>query len=400
MLRLFVATKPDRDRAVAWVRYAADGRVTGTGNDVPARWPDDAVLEVVLAAGNVRLAAIDLPPMPANRLHQAARYALEDQMAAGADEAAIAVAPTGRPTIAAIASRALIDGIAAHDRRIGRIIPESALAPRNPGWTWCMSGAGDGFVRRHDGSAFAVGTARDDDLPPELQAALAQARRAGAAPDVMHASMKARPDQLAQWSQATGVTFVAAPQWRWDDTPAATFATVPDFLAVDAASKSAPGDAHPLRLFRPAIVLAALALALHTGASLAQWAWLGVTEWRLSRQLTGLATNAGLQASSASIAAAAIARRNAELRHAAGRPAVADPLPLLARAANALGELPQGTLRSATFADDAWTLELGKVDADATSRVIRALGRAGVDAVAAPTSSGMRMRMTLDATVR
>ena len=48
----------------------------------------------------------------------------------------------------------------------------------------------------------------------------------------------------------------------------------------------------------------------------------------------------------------------------------------------------------------AWTLELGKLDADATSSVMRALGRAGVDTVAAPTSSGMRMRMTLDAAAR
>jgi hypothetical protein len=73
---------------------------------------------------------------------------------------------------------------------------------------------------------------------------------------------------------------------------------------------------------------------------------------------------------------------------------------LLARAAHALGELPQGSLRSASYADDAWTLELGKLDADATSSVMRALGRAGVDTVAAPTSSGLRMRMTLDAAAR
>ena len=115
MLRVFLAAAPDRDRANPWVRYGADGRVASAGRDVPGRWPADAALEVVLAAAPVRLAVVDLPPMPRNRLRQAARFALEDQMAAGAEEAAIAVAPSGRPTIAAIASRALIDSVAAHD---------------------------------------------------------------------------------------------------------------------------------------------------------------------------------------------------------------------------------------------------------------------------------------------
>ena len=133
MLRVLLAAPPDRDRASRWVQYAADGRVIGAGNDVPARWPADASLEVVLAASQTRLAVIDLPPMPQNRRHAAARFALEDQMAAGADEAAIAVAPSGASTIVAIASRALIDSIAGHERRVTKIVAEAALAPQNPG---------------------------------------------------------------------------------------------------------------------------------------------------------------------------------------------------------------------------------------------------------------------------
>ncbi|HET8831695.1 MAG TPA: hypothetical protein VFN86_06460, partial [Casimicrobiaceae bacterium] len=77
-----------------------------------------------------------------------------------------------------------------------------------------------------------------------------------------------------------------------------------------------------------------------------------------------------------------------------------DALPLLARAAPALGALPQETLKSATYADNTWTFELGRLDAETSSRVIRALGNAGIDALAAPTSSGTRMRATLDATAR
>jgi len=289
MLRVLLAAPPDRDRPNRWVQYAADGRVTNAGNDVPARWPTDASLEVVLAASEVRIAVIDLPPMPPNRRHAAARFALEDQLAAGADEAAIAVAPSGASTMVAIASRALIDGIVSSERRVTKIVAEAALAPRNPGWTWCVSGAGDSFVRREDGSAFAIGQATGDMPPPELQTALAQAQRAGTAPAVVHAAMNARPEQLAQWTQASGVRFVAAAPWRWEDATASTFAAAPDFLAAEG-SQPVTSDSSRASLFRSAIVLGSLALALHTGASLVQWAWLSITDWRLSRQQIGRAS--------------------------------------------------------------------------------------------------------------
>ena len=47
---------------------------------MPARWPSDANVEIVLAAAHARLAALQLPPMPHNRLRDAARFALEDQI--------------------------------------------------------------------------------------------------------------------------------------------------------------------------------------------------------------------------------------------------------------------------------------------------------------------------------
>src|SRR4051812_17213345 len=137
MLRVLLAAAPVADRSDAWVRYAPDGRAIARGRDVPARWPADAPLEIVLAAAHVRLAGLSLPPMPQNRIRDAVRFALEDQMAASADDAAVAIATSGRPVVAAIATRALVDAIARELPRAVRIIPESALAPRNTGWTWC-----------------------------------------------------------------------------------------------------------------------------------------------------------------------------------------------------------------------------------------------------------------------
>ena len=148
-------------------------------------------------------------------------------------------------------------------------------------------------------------------------------------------------------------------------------------------------------------MLAALAVVVLVLGALAQWTWLAVADWRLSRALVREATNAGLDGvATPQAAAAAIAHRHAELRHRAARNAPADAWPLLARAAPSMSMLPSGTLRSATFANDAWTLELGALDAETLSRVTRALGRAGVDAVSAPTTGGARMRLTLDPAAR
>jgi len=123
--------------------------------------------------------------------------------------------------------------------------------------------------------------------------------------------------------------------------------------------------------------------------------------WRLSRALVSQASAAQLpDAATPAAAAAAIARHDAALRHRARQPAAADPLPLLARASASLAALPPGALRAARYAGDTWTLEFGKLDPSVMSRVMRALHDAGIDALAAPTAAGTRMRLSLAATVR
>jgi general secretion pathway protein L len=401
MLRVFLAEPPTGDRADKWVRYAAGGHPIARGQDVAARWPADAHTEFVLAAAQVRLIALALPPMSHDRLRTAARFALEDQLATAADESAIAIADArDADVLAAVTSNALVRAIARHDVRPARLIPESALAPYGDGWTWCASDAGDGFVRRADGSAFAVG-APGAALPPELVAALAQTARAGAAPATVHVAFDCDVARLARWTESAGVAFVAAPAWHWERATPAAFAAAPDFL--DDARRGERASPHSLlsRAFAPALLLAALALLLHVGGLALQWAWLNVENWKVSRALVDDASAAQLpDAATAATAAAAIARQNAKLRHRAVESAPADALPLLSRAAPSLGALPPGVLRSAHYTDNAWTIELGKIDAAALSRMTRALAAGGIDALGAPTAAGMRLRLSLAATAR
>src|SRR6185437_14718966 len=135
-LRVFLAAPPLATRADAWVRFAPDGRAIAHGRGTPDGWPADPVIEAVLAAAQVRMVALDLPPLPATRRRAAAQFALEDQVASAAAESAIAVAPAreGGPVLAAVVVDALIRAIAAHPKRFARIIPEPALAPYGDGW--------------------------------------------------------------------------------------------------------------------------------------------------------------------------------------------------------------------------------------------------------------------------
>jgi hypothetical protein len=393
MLRVFLPAPPRADRADRWVRYGADGRVIGRGQDVPSHWPADPAIEAVLAACHVRLIALGLPPMPRERLYGAARYALEDQIATSIDESSIALAePRHGTCVAAVAAEALIRAVATQSRRIARILPESALAPQVDGWMWCASAAGGGFVRRADGSAFAVDASTDGALPGALAAALS----AKGGPRMVHVAFSADAPQLAEWSRTSGVPFVGASVWHWEQAPLAAFASAPDFLRETTQPPDSASRRSVLRSFRPALILAGAALAIHLAGLLVTWSWLDVENWRLSRAIVDEAAAAQLSdATTPQAAFGAIAHRNAELRHRALQAAPADALPLLARAAPALGALPPQALRSARYASDTWMLDLGNVDPALLSRVTGRLTAAGVEALAVPASGGTRMRLSL-----
>jgi general secretion pathway protein L len=187
-----------------------------------------------------------------------------------------------------------------------------------------------------------------------------------------------------------------ASPWRWDTGTPDAYGLAPDLAAGEFSAATSVVPARVARLFRPALMVAAAAVALTLAVTIAEWTWLKFDVWRTSRSITALARDAELtDAATFDAAARAIARWHADLRHRAGQSAPADALPLLARAAPALSSLPSNTLKSATYADGAWTLELATVDAAALARVDRALAGAGVTALQAKTGGGYRMRLSL-----
>jgi len=396
VLRVLLSAPPAANRAEAWARSDDGGRVVERGVDTPDRWPAASRREAVLAAGLVRVIALALPPMSPARLASAAAYALEDRLAATGAAAAIGVsAPRADGSVlAAVTAQATLDAVAAHAPRFARIVAEPALAPVSSGWTWCASGASGGFVRTADGSAFAVGVAPAGGvLPPELVAALAQAPRGGGAPASVVVTQPCTDALLAQWRASTGVAFERGEPWRWDDAPESAYAAAPDLLR--APEIAAPARGAALRLWKPAAAIALAAVALHVVATIAQWSWLRIDAWRSGERIVALAQGAGVaDAATPDAALRALARRDAELRHRAGLAAASDAVPLLARAAPALAALPAAAVKSATFADGAWTFELATLDDAARAALDRRMQDNGLTALQARTAAGARMRVT------
>jgi hypothetical protein len=398
-LRVLLSAPPAATRADAWAMFDGDGRCVRRGRNVPAEWPAADVREAVLAAELVRIVALTLPPLPAPRVPAAATYALEDQLASTGEAPAIGVSAQQKngSVLASVTSRAVLTAVAAFRPAFARVLAEPSLAPVHAGWTWYASGATGGFVRRADGSAFAVGASSGTaTLPGELSSSLTQAARANSAPVSVAVALPSDDAALARWTRDAGQPFVRADAWQWDTASRDAFEKAPDLLAGEFARVPTAQAGGTLRLFRPALLLCALALGVHVAATIGEWAWLKLDLWRTSRAQVAVAQDAQLpDAASPETAVRAIVKRHADLRHRAGLAAPADALPLLARAAPALSALPNGALKSAMYADGAWTIEFASLDAATQAALDRALRNAGASALQAKTSGGYRMRISL-----
>jgi type II secretion system protein L len=399
VLRVFATAVPAADHAETWALFDASGACIGSGRHPPAAWPRADRTEVVLAATLSRIAVVKLPPMPASRVASAARFALEDQLAGPAEShyvAASAQAADGRVRVA-IVSRPLLSSIAEALPKVARIVAETDLAAPSADWRWCAREAGSvGFVRRPDGSAFPVDApSPTGSLPAEVQLALAQSRRDAATSPRVRVDAPVAEAALAGWSRESGAEFVRGTPWRWESASPAAFTGAIDLLPAPSHAAVAATGARTGRLFAPALAIAGIALVLHVLASTAEWASLRWDALRAAGAWTSLATTAGIApevAASPFAARQALARRYADFRHDRGMLAPDDALPLLARAAPALATLPAGTVKSATYADGHWTLDLALADAPALANIDARMRAAGVPALTAPSPNGTRMR--------
>jgi len=403
ILRVLLAAPHAANEALEWGLFDAVGACVRTGHSIASEWPAADQVEVVLAASQVRIASVALPPLAPARVAAAAGFAVDDQLAGPKEAQHLAVsrqAPDGRVRVI-IAARSIVAGLRNSSvLRAARIIAEPDLAPPYRGWRWCAASPNDndGFIRRSDGSAFPVSVANaGSGPPPELALALGQARRDNTQPEEIRVEFDAGDADLGRWQRETGIAFVRGAAWRWTAAPASAFVDAVDLLQGDFALAPPPAAGAHARLFTPALALAVAALALHVVATVGEWSRLRVEAWRNVRAWSALATSAGIAPDAAATPATAkaeLARRYAQLRHEYGLAAPDDALPLLARAAAALRTLPPGTVKTATYRDAHWTLDLTlNNNADAVAVLDAQLRQSGVPALLATTSSGVRVRL-------
>jgi len=403
-LRIYIDDVPDPRREMDWALFDAGDRVVRNGRGRRDVWPSADALEGVVAAARGRIVTLTLPPIPATRAVSAVRFAMEDQLAGAPEDVHLASAPQAADGSirVAIASqpwlRALADASTRMDLSWRRIVLESDLA-RAPaaGWCWCARSIDvSGFVCTAQGPSFGVGPARSDAPPDELLLAVA-ARRQPAPRRIRADVAGASSEWMTRASAVAGVEFVAGTPWVWFAAAPSAWGAAIDLRSV-APERTAmlPRDAI-LRALRPAAWILACALGVQVIASVGQWAWLVWQSSQVRRDIAALAQGAAPEEIAAGAApSTALARRDAVLRHQAGRAADDDALPLLARASPALTLLPAGALRSLRYADGHVVAEVqGKDDAQ-TMRVQRELQRAGLVAIAVPVATGTRIRIGLD----
>ena len=394
-LRVLLDDAPTMAREDAWALFDEHDQLVHAGIGPPRTWPSADAREAVIAAASVRLIALRLPPMSAERIPAAAAFALEDQIAGPADEQHIAVITeqADGTVVAAVATRGLV---AALHGEFVRVVAEPTLAPLPAAGRWCWYGSGTGgaFVRKSDGTAFATSTPRSH-LPSELALTLAHAMRGGTAPNAIDVAFAIDDEQLHAWSTQSNLEFLRVEPWTWDQDGGA-IASAPDLLQGEFSRETRHAPRRFARTFALALGVACVAVALHIAATLTHWASLRIAQWQTERAIVAAskASGAGDTADSA-MAAAAIARMYREARHRAGLTVSADVLPLLARAAPALAALPPGAVKTATYTDGQWLLDLAKLDAAAISRLEHRLGTSGLGTIAATTGSGTRIRITL-----
>jgi type II secretion system protein L len=403
VLRVLLEAAPAAERAEAWALYDGTGACMRRGRDRIAAWPAADRIEVVVAASQVRIATVVLPPMAQSRVASAAAFALEDQLAGPHAAHDVAVSPQSRDgrVRVAIVARALVDGIVEGCPKATRIVAECDLAVPANEWRWCARAKSAGFVRRPDGSAFPTDPpAADGALPAELALAMKQARRGDAPLQRIRVDVPIDPASasslFARWQRETGVEFVSGTPWEWEAAGPAVFADAIDLKPNRSEHVTATSRAKPGRLFAPALLLIAAALALHVLASAIEWASLRVQQWRDASEWTSLAVIAGVSPDAAATPAAArlaLARRYAQVRHDHGLSAPDDALPLLARAAPALAALPPGSVKRATYADGHWTLDLALANPAAIGEIETRMRTAGIPALVAPFGNGVRMRL-------
>lgn len=419
VLRLFIpADWPARRTACEWSLVGDHGARLQQGCSEPRHWPQADRCEIVLSADQCLPLQASLPKGAKARTPDVLAYALEDQLIGEAEgehlvvgdtvanaSTADNVAITPVWVVARARLRALIAALQPLGRQPDRLISELQLAPRQTGWSVCLTTDKDdahnaqrGFVRlaAEDGFAFDLD---DAEVPPlELKLALQAAQKNGTAPQAIEIcatqGLAFDATTASAWQTALGmpVRFAGEYSWRNETGRDARNLLSGEFLP----PRRTPGG---WRVLRPAALVGIAGLLLYAGFSFAEWIWLDHQKNRLQQQITGSFRATFPQVQTVVDPVLQMQRLHDQMRRERGQLGSGDFLPLLAAASEAT--TGQGHLRSIRFEDGRLELVIAMKSAAAAEVLRETLSRRGLTAVlreARPAADGVEAVFTVRGT--
>jgi general secretion pathway protein L len=260
---------------------------------------------------------------------------------------------------------------------------ETLLLPWAAGeWSLAWNGE-EGFVRsgEFEGAATDCGGRESPPLSLRLMLDAANARNSRPGSIALYVATPDSAPHIEAWQRSLGVALRIAGPWGWRTA-------LPDAgIALAQERQRWRALTGVTARLRPAVWIAAGALAIHTVLVVADWTLLAGEQRALRRQMESRFRAAFPDAVAVVDPALQMRRKVAEARHAAGLPDSGDFLPMLEKVAAGTKELPAGSVRVASYEGGRLTLELVATEEAAVRRVVARLLQAGLSVDAAPTST-------------
>ena len=340
---------------------------------------DDRRVALVLSASDMLFVRALIPDSARHRTNDVLAFAVEDMTLTDADANSVRCigACDGEKVLAVIDKPGLTrwcTSIHAARPVMFTLHCETLMLPWLAGsWSLAWNGR-EGFVRNGSLEGAATDCGSRDSPPLMLRLMLDAAKARGAMPAtiaVFTTGPDAAPD-VAQWQQQLGVPLQMQGSWDWRTADAG-----PD-IGIQQQRVAGSRWQPLLQRFKPALWIAATALAIHCVGLLADWALLVNQQNNLRQQMEAKFRSAFPDAQAVADPALQMRRKLAEARHSAGEQDAGDFLPMIGTVAEALKELPPGTLHAVAYAGGRVTLEINSSDGMLVNRVLERLQQGGL----------------------
>lgn len=400
-LRIYFSSQwHDSETACPWALCNDEGTVIQSGCDTLAAMPQAKECIAIIAADRTLCQQIETPPGTRRRWLGALPLLAEEHTLSdpGDNHVAPLLSPDRKHVTLYVADKSWLRGIVTACRAAGlqlrQAVPEIALPAVEAGnWTLAWNGQ-DGFICTAPMSGMELDTGDGATAPFTLRRLLETALPA---PQKIllrfFHDMPADQKVLPQWHDMPEM--VPGENWDWRNAPVP--ANVPNLLYGEFAPPLRPLEWWP-RL-RPAAMLLFILLAIEMLGTNLQWAILAYEKSALRHEMVRTFHQAFGSAATVVNAPLQMQRKLADLRHSAGLADDGDLLPLLNSAAQALSELPAGSLHEAHFESGRLDLDIrlnNFAEATKLQHRLQDLGL-GVHANIDDTGNGVEARISLQA---